>query len=91
MFDTFSNNKQAVESSVSDTLTTETELPDWKKEYNRQVQTEPASKIASEYGDFYHASFPKQFPKSEVANRDLGEEITKETKQVILNGYFYEK
>lgn len=47
--------------------------------------------MVTEYGDFYYAPFPKPFPRDEIANRDIEEEITTDTNQVILKGYYYEK
>ncbi|GIO99920.1 hypothetical protein J14TS5_50060 [Paenibacillus lautus] len=84
------DNKQVVDSTINDT-TPPKKLPDWKIEYERKAQTEPAERVVTEYGDFYYAPFPKQFSRDEVANLDIEEEVTKDTNQVIVKGYFYEK
>lgn len=84
-------NKQVVDSTINDTTPPKKALSDWQNEYNRKALTEPAERVVTEYGDFYYAPFPKQFPRDEVANLDIEEEVTKDTNQVIVRGYFYEK
>ncbi|EGG36277.1 conserved domain protein [Paenibacillus sp. HGF5] len=83
--------KQIEESTIKETTPPKKEIPDWAKEYDRRARTEPAEMMVTEYGDFYYAPFPKPFPRDEIANRDIEEEITTDTNQVILKGYYYEK
>lgn len=83
--------KQVEESTIKETTPPKTAIPDWAKEYDRRVRTEPAEMVVTEYGDFYYAPFPKQFPRDEIANRDIDEEVTKRTNQIVFRGYYYEK
>ncbi|MGE7828867.1 hypothetical protein [Paenibacillus sp. NPDC093718] len=83
------DNKQVVDSTANDT--TPPKKADWQIEYERRARTEPAERVVTEYGDFYYAPFPKQFPGDEAANLDIDEEVTEDTNQVIERGYFYEK
>lgn len=87
------DNKQVVDSTINDSDTTPPKkaLADWQIEYDRKVRTEPAERVVTEYGEFYYAPFPKQFPRDEVANLDIDEEVTEDTNQVIERGYFHEK
>ncbi|WP_251036060.1 hypothetical protein [Paenibacillus sp. ISL-20] len=85
------DNKQVVDSTINDTTPPKKALSDWQIEYDRKARTEPAERVVTEYGDFYYAPFPKQFPRDEVANLDIDEEVTEDTNQVIVKGYFYEK
>ncbi|EFU40584.1 hypothetical protein PVOR_16919 [Paenibacillus vortex V453] len=85
------DSKQVVDSTIHDVTPPKEALPDWKIEYSRKARTEPAEKVVTEHGEFYYAPFPKQFPRDEVANRDMDEVVTEDTNQVIIRGYFYEK
>lgn len=85
------DNKQVVDSTINDNDTTPPKKEDWQIEYERKARTEPAEKVVTEHGVFYYAPFPKQFPRDEIANRDIDEEVTEDTNQVIIKGYFYEK
>ncbi|MFB4321499.1 hypothetical protein [Paenibacillus lautus] len=85
------DNKQVVDSSNNDTTPPKETLEDWQIEYDRKVRSEPAEKVVTEHGVFYYAPFPKEFPRDEIANRDIDEEVTEDTNQVIIKGYYYEK
>lgn len=85
------DHKQSLDTAINDTTPPKKELLDWQEEYDRKVRTEPADRVATKYGDFYYAPSPKQFPRSEIANLDVDDEVTQHTKQVILKGYYYEK
>lgn len=60
-------------------------------EFDRKVRSEPAEKVVTDHGVFYYAPFPKEFPRDEIANRDIDEEVTEDTNQVIIMGFYYEK
>lgn len=83
--------KQVEESTIKETTPPKKAIPDWAKEYDRRVRTEPAEMVVTKYGDFYYAPFPKQFPRDEIANLDIDEEVTKRTNQIVFRGYYYEK
>ncbi|MPY18885.1 hypothetical protein F3P21_18780 [Paenibacillus glucanolyticus] len=83
--------KQVVDSTINDTTPPKEALPDWKIEYDRKARTEPVESVVTEHGEFYYAPFPKQFPREEVVRGDIGEEVTEDTKQLIIRGYYYEK
>ncbi|CAM3803809.1 hypothetical protein ABER99_21355 [Paenibacillus glucanolyticus] len=85
------DNKQVIDSTINDTTPPKKALPDWQIEYDRKARTEPVESVATEHGEFYYAPFPKQFPREEVVRGDIGEEVTEDTKQLIIRGYYYEK
>lgn len=78
---------------VDDTTPPQQKLEDWQIESDKKWKSNPVEKLHTEFGDFYHTANPKQFPKSEVADLDLNPEgpLTKDTKQIIHNHFFYEK
>lgn len=83
--------RQSLHTTINHATPSKKELLDWQKEYDRKVQTEPAERVVTKYGDFYYAPSPKQFPRGEIANLDVDDEVTQHTKQVVLKGYYYEK
>lgn len=78
---------------VHDTTPPKEEIEDWKLKIHEEWTSKPAEKVHTEFGEFFHTTNPKQFPKGEVADLDLNPEaqITKDTKQIIQNHFFYEK
>ncbi|WP_311081114.1 hypothetical protein [Paenibacillus polymyxa] len=86
--------------TFADSSTLQTKInnePDWltpekKKEINEKVFSSPAEILHSKHGDFLPVEVPNEYPSDEVANRDNNQEqITAETKQVIVNNFVYEK
>ncbi|WP_106769171.1 hypothetical protein [Paenibacillus faecalis] len=85
-------NSKITEQNELITQTDDDKLPEWKKEALRKANTRPAARVATEYGDFYYVPTPNPYPREQVVNLDNDyESVTSETKQVILNGFYYEK
>ncbi|GAB6930615.1 hypothetical protein JCM10914A_45980 [Paenibacillus sp. JCM 10914] len=84
--------KQVVDSTINDTTPPNEKeaLEDWQIEYDRRARTEPVGSVVTKHGEFYYAPFPKQFPPEEVVSEDLSK-VTKDTKQLTIRGYYYEK
>lgn len=82
---------QSLNTTIHNATPSAKALQDWQKEYERKVRTEPAERVVTQYGDFYYASSPNPFPRSEIANLHVDDEVTQGTKQVILKGHYYEK
>ncbi|GIO92001.1 hypothetical protein [Paenibacillus lactis] len=82
---------QSLNTTIHNAAPSPKALQDWQKDYDRRVRSEPAERVVTKYGDFYYASSPNSFPRSEIANLDADDEVTQDTKQIILKGYYYEK
>ena len=92
------NKKTSAESTVMPNEASHTSSllsPELAKEYNDQVlidvATKPLESLVTAQGEFYYVEFPNEYPSNQVANYDVGEYVTPETKQFIRKGFYYEK
>jgi len=61
------------------------------KELLNYYLTQPAENVHTKHGDFNYIEVPSRYPSNEIANLDDDDDVTSDTKQVILRGYVYEK